>query len=154
MRVFAVFSIAISTFASVASTAGFAQIDNKCSFNAFAFSASPSGVGPEQTLVASSGTYEEAYRGAGISLKLTLYNSTDALYNGSALTQFQYTYNSTQGLVYYALADTMGDPFAPNKVVLAPSDSSCTTVTWPQGSGPSQVLSCEGNANLTLTLCA
>ena len=154
MRSLVLLSTALGAFTSVTPAVGFAQVANKCSFNAFLWSVTPSTVGPKQTLVSSTGTYVEGFQGPGISLKLSLYNSTDALYNGSALTQFQYTYNSTQGLVYYALADTMGDPFAPNAVVLAPSDSSCTTVTWPQGSGPSQVLACEGNSNLTLTLCA
>ncbi|MCJ1333539.1 hypothetical protein MMC10_010239 [Thelotrema lepadinum] len=154
MRSFTVLSTALAAFTSVASAAGFAQVSNKCSFNAYLWSVTPSAVGPEHTVAASGGSYAEAFQGEGIAIKLSTYNSIDALYNGSALTQYQYSYNSTQGLVYYALADTMGDPFAPNKVVLAPSDSACTTVTWPQGSGPSNVLACEGNSNLTLTLCA
>lgn len=154
MRSLAVLSTVLAALTSVASGAGFAIVDNKCDFDAYLFSVTPSTVYPGRTLVASTGSYEEAYQGAGIVLKLTLYNSIDALYNGSALTQFQYTYNSTQNLVYYALADTMGDPFEPNKVVLAPSDSSCSTVTWDQGHGPSSVYACEGASNLTLTLCA
>ena len=154
MRSLAILSTALASLASTASAVGVAQVVNKCSFPSYLWSVTPSAVGPEQTLNASTGSYKETYQGSGIVLKLSLFNSVDSLYNGSALTQFQYTYNSGQSLVYYALADTQGDPFAPNKVVLAPSDSSCTTVTWNQGSGPSQVLACESNAILTLTLCA
>ena len=154
MRALDAFSIALAALSPVASAVGVAAVANKCSFDAFLWSATPSAVGPEQKLGATTGAYQEVFQGPGVALKITLFNSIDSLYNGSAVTQFQYTYNSTQQLVYYALADTMGDPFAPNKVVLAPSDTSCSTVTWAQGSGPSSVLACESNTNLTLTLCA
>ena len=142
----------LSLLPAVSLAASTARVVNSCGFSAYLWSVSPSAVGPEQHLAAGGGAYSEAYRGSGIVLKITLDSSESSLYNASVpITQFQYTLDG--GTVYYALADTRGDPFAGHPVTLDPSDASCTGVDWADGSGASTVYACESKTDLTLTLC-
>jgi hypothetical protein len=137
--------------------AGFANVQNNCGSpfsSVYLFSVTPASVSTVHNITKAA-PYVEPLQGKGIVLKITNSSSDAALYNGSALTQFQYTVDGD--MVYYALADTGGDLFAGKSVVLAPSSTSpyggCQTVNWTMGSGPSAVYACPSGTNLTLTLC-
>lgn len=140
---------------ALAHATGLAIVTNNCPFPSYLWSVNSTTTGPEQTLAANGtthSTYGETYRGSGIVLKLSRNSSESSLYDpNTPLTQFQYTLDGTT--VYYDLADTRGDPYLGYPVTLKPSDPSCTTVTWSNGTGPSAVYTCGSAANLTLTLC-
>jgi len=140
---------------SATTDAAFAKVVNKCTFPVYAWSVGPDQQsGPRHNIPANGGTYQETYRGLGISIKLSKSKNVNSLFDGSPITQFQYSDDTANKLVYYSLADTHGDIFAPNRVRLAPSDTSCPKIVWAQGSGMSEIDACEDGSNLVLTACA
>lgn len=165
--------LTIAAVCSSVAFAGYAQVLNRCSFPVYLWSATPTTTSGGHTLAASTGFYEEAYQSlpsGGVSLKISQYNDIAALYNGSALTQNQYTLNGA--LVWYSLVDTGGDPFLGNvsripifscdngvlmsktqKITLIPSGAG-QSIIWKNGQGPSQIFNTDAANHLTLTLCA
>ena len=131
---------------------GFASVVNHCTFPVYLSSV---GSSPgTQTNLTSKSVYTEPYRfdpvSGGIAIKLV--RTVDGLYNGSPVTQFDYTLNGTR--LFYDLSDVYGDAFKGFSVVQAPSDKTCPGITWANGvPGPNQVNSCSSAANVTVTVC-
>lgn len=144
---------AISSLSSLASAVGDANVFNNCTFPVYLWSVD-STVSQEYTLQQGQ-SYSEVLHSdpstGGIAIKITTVEN--GLYNSSPETIF--SYSLTNGQVWYDLSDTFGDPFSGDALTVTPSDTTCATISWPDGTTPSgsQVNVCEDNTNITLTLC-
>jgi hypothetical protein len=149
---------AVAAFVSISNAqnpaVGNAIVMNNCTDSIYLWSVDSS-VGPRQ-VIASNATYTEPFRrdlsSGGVTLKIT--REPQGLYDGSPQTDFAYSLdNNTK--VWYDMSDVFGDPFKGNAVVVQPSEPSCNTINWTNGTPPagSNVEVCTSTVNLTLTVC-
>ncbi|KAK2732337.1 hypothetical protein FQN55_004256 [Onygenales sp. PD_40] len=143
------------TLLPAAQAVGNAIVINNCPFDAFLNSVG-SQIEDEEHLPANVGRYSEPFRrdpvSGGIALKVTRIQG--GLPQGAPHTVF--AYNLDGGKIWYDLSNVFGDPFAPNPLVLAPSDATCNSIVWPEGrpTAGTHTENCQENSDVTLTLCA
>lgn len=143
----------IAGLSGLASAIGNAVVVNTCSFPVYLWSVD-STVSQQYTLEPGDNYHETLHSDpttGGVAIKITTVEN--GLYNASP--QTDYAYSLTNGEVWYDLSDVFGDPFSGQSLTITPSDTSCKSVDWPNGTQPagSQVNVCQENTDITLTLC-
>lgn len=145
-------ALAAATLLTGAQAVGNAIVQNNCGADLYLWSVG-SDVSSQNTIPAG-GNYTEAYRTdpktGGIALKVT--TIANGLYIGGT-PQFDYSYSLDGSNVWYDAADVFGDPFP--KVLIKPSDVSCQTISWPNGSKPpgTPTAVCSSEADVVAYLC-
>ena len=105
---------------------GTAFIENWCNFEVYVWSVANVTNNSINNLAPTIGDYSETYRtnpnGGGISLKIA------TTWNDSYITQFEYTYNTTNPNVYYDISNVNGYPFEAWGLALSQSTLNCSSI--------------------------
>jgi hypothetical protein len=163
-------SLSLAALAALAGTAqaqGTAYIYNYCSTPVNLWAVDAQRNPQSSTPIASGSSYSEAYHtlaSGGVSLKLGFGSS---LYDGSAITQFEYTL--TGGFIWYDISNVncvgTACPFANTGMHMETSDPTCPARTCTAGEAPCagaytlynddwNSLSCGPSSDIKLYLCA
>ena len=141
---------------------GTAFIQNWCNIEVYVWSVANVTNNTVNRLPPTVGTYNETYRlnpnGGGISLKIAI------LPFDTDITQFEYTYNSSNPYVYYDISNVNGYPFEEWGLTLVPSYPNCSSISCAPGvqlcgdvynkfNDDLATHHCDLSANLTLILC-
>jgi hypothetical protein len=144
---------------------GTAFIKNWCDFEVYVWSVANVTNNTINYIAPTIGDFNETYRtnpnGGGISLKIA--RTPTPLFD-SDITQFEYTYNTSNPRVYYDISNVNGYPFEEWGLALSPSAANCSSVSCDPGvptcadvyNQPHDdwaTKNCDVSANLTLTLC-
>ncbi|KAF1915915.1 hypothetical protein BDU57DRAFT_515709 [Ampelomyces quisqualis] len=147
-------AIAAIYLATGARAVGRAIVTNQCDEPIYLWSVGGS-VSKQYTIVKDT-SYSEVFHvdaaSGGISLKITSIES--GLFKPN-VTQINFAYSLDSKQVWYDMSSVFGDGFAGRTIKIAPTDSSCESITWGAGKQPagSQVKTCQAETDLELSFC-